>query len=148
MVFNFWHFLPKLGHLVLKQKKIPVFKKNRILYLTHMQCIALRTLVTNWVFEVSNSIHSIGNLVVLNQTQHVHSCKKVCSRKCPKVAKIAKAKITRFLKKLFDSHEDFGDKLGLGRSRSWRCQDNQSGPKREGIIQLLLIFCTDQVIQF
>ena len=147
MVFNFWHFLPKLGHLVLKQKKIPVFKKkpNSVFDSHAMHCIedfgdklGLRGIKFNSQYRKFGS----------PQPNPTCSCKKVCSRKCPKVAKIAKAKITRFLKKLFDSYEDFGDKQGLGISRSWRCQDNQSGPKREGIIQLLLIFCTDQVIQF
>ena len=30
MVFNFWHFLPKLGHLVLKWKQLLVCKKDCI----------------------------------------------------------------------------------------------------------------------
>ena len=50
MVFNFWHFLPKLGHLVLKLKKLLAFKKDRSAFDSH----AIRTLVTNWVFELSN----------------------------------------------------------------------------------------------
>jgi hypothetical protein len=36
MVFNFWHFWPKLGHLVSKWKKLLVFKKDRSAFDSYM----------------------------------------------------------------------------------------------------------------